>query len=221
VPPQDRERKLRRAARSLLVESLAGSTDLSLSEALPAMAAIATPPVLVAWLSDRADSPLVIAATVVAMAVSVVLVFVLRLHFLAAWRISRMKRIGHGFDVDRYIAILSERRPRARLRVELRFARPWEPEEKELATKGLAELAPKLHVTWPSRFAVRLESEVEGRDTYVDDDANSTEYFTNRKLHELVMTVAWTVVPRLECVQKVEGFHVEVTGKTVPLDAKA
>jgi len=219
---KERDRRLRKVAASLLVESLGGSPGIGAAEIVTGMLALAAPPLVVGiFTSWDLDRPLVIGATVLAMAGLVVLDLTLVPRVLAAWRLFRLRRIGHGFEVERYLRFLSERRRSPRLTVELRFGERWPSTEWETVSKALGGWVPGAKARWINDSMLKIDcGEFDGTASIADDDGSVFRYFTNRRLHDGFMRVVRKVVPPLTRVRRVVGLRVEVSGETVPLDAK-
>jgi hypothetical protein len=219
---KERERRHRKVAASLLVESLGGSPGIGVAEIVTGVLALSAPPVAIAaFTSWDLERPLVLVPAVLAMAVLVVLDLTLLPRCLAAWRLFRLRRIGHGFEVERYLALLSERRRSPRLTVELRFDEPWPSTEWETVSKALRGWVPGAAARWSNGSMLKIDcGQFDGTGSFAADDGSLVRFFTNRRLHDGFMRVVRKVVPPLTRVRRVVGLRVEVTGETVSLDAK-
>jgi hypothetical protein len=208
--PAERERRHLKQKKALLRESLTGSPTTTFLDVVEAGIYFVLPFVLVlAFTKWDLDQPAVIALLVVSSAASIFGGLTLRARVVEALRISRIRRVGYGFDATRYLAQLSERRPTAKLVVEIGFERP---PDQELQSK-VAGLIKGVRAEWKNG-ALKLEShDLDGKGS-VSDHGRVTRFFTNRPVHDCFTHVVFGVVPSLP----VTKLKVEVTGKTVSLD---
>lgn len=208
--PPERERRHLKQKRALLRESLTGSPTTTFLDVVEAGIYFVLPFVLVlAFTNWDLDQPAVLALLVVSSAGSIFSGLTLRARILEALRVSRIRRVGHGFDAARYLAQLSERRPTSRLVVEVGFERP---PDQELQSK-VAGLIKGVRAEWKNG-ALKLESHDLDGSGSVSDDGSMTRFFTNRPVHDCFTHVIFGVLPSLP----VTKLKVEVTGKTVSLD---
>jgi len=141
-----------------------------------------------------------------------------------AWNLRRLTKIGHGFDVDRYLEQLSCKRSDGRLVVELCFKRPWDSELRNATAEAVLEWVPGLSVSsWRATEAgetLHIEStELVLTEHYSggNHSAGSSSY-TNYPAHGCLLRIASEVVPRLDAANPVTRFDVEIMGKVCPID---
>jgi hypothetical protein len=213
----DREQRHLKQKRELLRESLTGSPTITFLDVVEAAVYFVLPFVLVLGFTNwDLGNPGVMGLLVVSSGASIVAGLSLRARAMEALRISRIRRVGQRFDAERYLAQLSERRPTARLVVEVSFARPPDQELQSRAT-GLIKGA---RAEWKNG-ALKLEShELDGKGS-VGRRGKVRRFFTNRLVHDCFTHLVLGVVPALSASNPVVKLKVEVTGKTASLDESA
>ena len=214
--PDERARRHMKQKSALLRESLTGSPTVTFLDVVEGGFYFVLPFVVVAFTNLDLDQPAVIALLVLASPLSIFLGLTLRARAMAALRSLRIRRVGHGFDADRYLAQLSERRASAKLIVEVRFERP---PDQELQRKA-STLINGVRAEWKNG-ALKLESPALDGTGSVTSHGRVTRFFTNRPVHDCFTHVVFGVVPALSASNPVTRLNVEVTGETTSLEASA
>ena len=144
-------------------------------------------------------------------------------HAMAAWRRVRLARIGHGFDVTRYLDLLAQQRRLARLVVRLRFRHPPDPTRLETVLHAVRGWLPELDdARWEARNTTLVLIGLERRttDTY-GNYTSVSQFFTNGPTHSDLMEIASKVVPPLDRMAPIIGVDVDIEGMVCPFDEEA
>ena len=124
-----------------------------------------------------------------------------------------LRTVGHGFDVDRYLAQLSQPRRHARLVVIVRFADRWHDTEQQPAIEAARATVHDVSARFESAGRVlRFESaELTTTDSVVDHSA-PVHFFTNRPVHDCFMQIVRKVVPAVGATHAIQKLEVEIDG---------
>lgn len=143
---------------------------------------------------------------------------------LAAVRLRRLRGIGRGLDVDRYLAALGENRRHATVIVRATFGERWPDDTRAQAHDGVREWLPSLaDVAWDGASTLVMRSARLDGTIWLSggEHASGGRYFDNRALHGHFLGVVRRVLPRLEAIARIDRLAVEVDGDVEAFDADA
>jgi hypothetical protein len=139
---------------------------------------------------------------------------------LTAWHALAVRRIGHGFDAESYLDLLSRKRRNGRLVATLRFDDAWDESLRHSTTEAIGAWCPDLErAHWEDDRALRLQT-AELATVVSYRKKSFVRTFTNYPLHDRMKCIARTVLPRLDAVHPVTRIDVAIDGDECPFDAK-
>jgi hypothetical protein len=138
---------------------------------------------------------------------------------LTALHAGAVRRIGHGFDADTYLDLLSRKRRHGQLVVTLRFDDAWDESLRRSTTEAIGTWCPDLErAHWEGDRALRLQSAKLATVKSYRKNKTYVRTFTNHPLHAQMKCVARKVLPRLDAVHPVVRIDVEIHGDTCAFD---
>jgi hypothetical protein len=161
------------------------------------------------------------ALTVVATAVSAFGLYALAEMMVASMRLSRLTRIGRGFDVDGYLDALGENRRHGTVVARATFATPWPDDARASAHDAVMEWMPTLAgVEWAGETLVLRSSSLDGTEWLSGGRfSGGCRIFNNRDQHACVVRIVEHVVPHLEQVAPIAKLAVAIEGPIEAWDA--
>jgi hypothetical protein len=162
-----------------------------------------------------------IGVTFVAIILCMLVVPMLASSLLVRLRRNALGRVGYGFDVPAYLALLSEQRRDSRLVVTLGFADGAQPAA--ALPDAIKDWLPAIeNATWIDG-RLRLESrELETTDTAGGGGKSMRiRFFTNERIHSCFRKVLAAVVPRVSASCRVTQLAVAIDGRVAPFEEDA
>lgn len=139
---------------------------------------------------------------------------------LARWRLRHLHRIGHGFDVARYLELLGQKRSYGTLRVTLRCLRAWDARQRHSMLDAIKSWDKDVKASWSADDHLELHTDKLRTlaETLGDDIISPTKFFTNRPVHDAFMRIVHRVLPKLDAANPVEQITVAIDGEVYPWD---
>ncbi len=140
---------------------------------------------------------------------------------LARKRLRELRRIGRGFDAERYLDQLRKKRQRGRLVVTLKFQQRFDATTRNALPDAIANWWPKVgKVTWDRNALVIESAELRGIEHLHGGDSESSSVFDNSRFHTAFMSVVERVLPNLASAHPLASFAAEIAGHTEAWDAE-
>ena len=167
------------------------------------------------------DFGLSMPGAVASIALSVWLVMVPGSRALTAWHARMVRRVGHGFDGERYLDLLSRKRRHGRLVATVRFDEAWDPSLRRSTTEAIATWCPELDPAhWEGDHVLRLQTPELATVKSYRKNKTYVSVFTNHPLHARMKCIVRHVLPRLDAMHRVTRIDVEIKGGERPFDEK-
>ena len=135
----------------------------------------------------------------------------------AAQRRRGVRRVGHGFDAERYLELLSQNRSSGVLVVGLGFAR--EPRDRRAMADAVVGWVPELFAEWVGE-TLRVSSTSLTTKECLRGKRGHSWVFSNTPIHMCFRRIVEKVVPKLEANTPIDRIDVEIRGDVLPWNAK-
>ncbi len=149
----------------------------------------------------------------------IVVAGVSRDRIIARYRLMQLRRIKYGFNLKRYLTLLSQaRRGATHLEISIEFDEPWDKTTSQNVLDAVHEWVPDIEKNeWKSDKELLLTSKILPT-TYEAESGEFVgfgEFFTNRKIDECFDGVVRHVFPRLNATNKMTLIEVDIIGNIV------
>jgi hypothetical protein len=163
---------------------------------------------------------LVIFGETLVMLTTMFIMFRLAEVIIARRRMSQLRQIGRGFDLESYLQALRSNRQGGTLIARVRFERPFDRDTRTAIPDAVPTWWHEVgRVTWSIDDELVIESkEIDGTDPC--DHARTGIYrtFNNARFHTAFLAVIQRVLPHLGKVAPIASFQVVITGTTSAWD---
>jgi hypothetical protein len=140
---------------------------------------------------------------------------------LARKRLRQLRRIGRGFDAERYLDQLRKKRHRGRLVVTLKFQQRFDAATRNALPDAIANWWPKVgKATWDRNALVIESAELRGIEHLRGGDSGSSSVFDNSRFHTALMSVVERVLPNIASTYPIASVSAEIAGHTEAWDAE-
>ena len=213
MPPQTETQRERRT-RFLLVTSLAERKGFDPLQTGLMLVAIAATKAIGGTLLGFGNFFVQDGASIVALPLTIAL-GINSEKLIAARVIRKLRRVGRGFDVDRYLALLSKRYRRAHLVVRLRFEEAWPAERMPAIVDAMREWVPELETVRfdGDRVLYAQSKELATTERLQAQYSSGSTAFTNWPVHACFTAILRRAVPVLDASHRIGHIDVDVGGK--------
>ena len=222
----DHEQNLRDSRNGLLVESLGNASWGKFVVGAVIILCIGGPGSLLVLFGPKGDGAMMATAMVGAVGIIALAIAMPQwvMKAIAAVRTQRLRKLGLGIDVDRYLQLLSDNRLTGRLVMRISFAKPWDGNKQTAADAVCGWLPAVERSSWDGEVL-----QISSGDLNTTIELPSTKYavnsklreFSNASIHSCLMKILDIVVPKLGAVCPIVSITLDVDGQVLAWDAKA
>ena len=212
------ESRRQRRKRFLLITSLAERKGFDPVQGLLFFLALAIPIAVAGVFFNLQHFLVQVGAAVVALPLALA-ISINSEKLIAARVIRRLRRVGHGLDVDRYLLLLSKQYRKARLVVRLSFEEAWPADRQSATLDAIREWVPTLEtVRFDGERMLYVQSKELATTEHLQAQYSSSDAFTNWPLHACFTAILRRVVPVLDAAHRIDHIDVDVDGNVESRD---